>query len=987
MTKSPMFKALAALAVALFTCALGTVWTTGAVNGQVPPEIVKPQYRKPDPVFRLPAIPLVKSPIDERVLGVAFTSDGKRLITAGARDQQPGQVIAWDLTSGKALGHTRGIRGTRGIALSPDDQTLACGEFGGIIRLRDPISGKETGALKGHSVGVNSLAFNTDGSMLASAGLDRVVKVWDMKSKNAKKTLIGHQGMVFSVAFFLSGKAIVTGSEDKTAIIWDLETESPKFTLKLDNGVETVVVSPDDKFVVTGSWDGKIGLWDAATGTEVGAFPHDRSGIYALAFSPDGQTLAAGGTNSLVHLYAMETRQPYGAQGRHAGPVWALAFSPDGTTLASGSEDRLARLWDVAALKKPGGETKVPPQDISPKSTLDAREFKAITALAVSADGTQVATITSEGQVQVRDSLTGIMKARIAGRRRTSLAYAPDSLLLAIGDDEGTVRLCDTATGKDLQVFKSEGGAAQSVAFSPDGKFLASGNVNTKIYVWDVAKPGSVQVVLEGHKAPVMSLAFAPESGGLASGDQAGTLKYWDIKSGKETASQEAHPGGPCVVAYASTGVLASAGSDGALQLWDALLNRKQNFRVPSAVSAMAFSRDGKLLVSGTQIPMLIAWNPESGEPLQQFGAHPGGVTGLALDARDNSLLSGGADGGLLRWQSVTSDLPVPVTVAPPQKATAQPSGDFYHDFRGAKPLPAVFKVQNYENQASLTAEKEGLRITLPAERQRTDRVGLKLPMNLAGDFEVTVGFEILNVALPIKGNNGVGLNVILAREGAGESVSFERNKRPNGDDVLLSAHQTTSPEGKAQWKTKQQPSTMTSGQLRIVRIGGEVTYWAAEGNSNSFRKVDISQYSTVAINTIFLAAYPGFSQNSVDVRLKDLRVRQTAIAQPTNVGSKEKFTEVINTGEVPDAKAPAAFYERRWFLLSVAFFAILLCSAGCLWIVRRRRNDEEVAPAPSSPIVVACAQCEQKLKVRAELLGRKVKCPRCGRAVLVTTT
>ncbi len=130
----------------------------------------------------------------------------------------------------------------------------------------------------------------------------------------------------------------------------------------------------------------------------------------------------------------------------------------------------------------------------------------------------------------------------------------------------------------------------------------------------------------------------------------------------------------------------------------------------------------------------------------------------------------------------------------------------------------------------------------------------------------------------PSKGN-GVGLNMILAREGAGESVSFERNKRVQGDDVLLSTHQTTNPEGKAQWKTKQKPSTMTSGQLRMLRIGDEVTYWAAEGNSNSFRKVDIDQYCAAAINTIFLAAYPGFAQNAVDVRIKDLRVRQTAVA------------------------------------------------------------------------------------------------------------
>ncbi len=974
---------IAALPLALFTCAAGTYVTAEALNSQAPPQLVKAAA-----VFRVPPIPLVKSTVDERILCLVFTSDGQRLIAAGARDQQPGQVSVWDLTGGKAPAQARGIRGTRGIALSPDDKTLACGEFGGTIRLRDPNSGKEVGALKGHNVGVNSVAFNADGSRLASAGLDRTVKIWDMKSKAAIKTLSGHKGMVFSVAFFHSGKAVVTGSEDKTAIVWDLETESPKFTFKLDSSVETVVVSPDDQFVATGSLDGKIRLWDAATGKEVGSFPHSSAGIYALAFSPDGLTLAAGGTDNFVRLWDVPTRQPYAAQGWHAGPVWALAFSPDGTVLASGSEDKMASLWDVAALKKPVDKTDVPPETIAPKQTLDTREFKGIVALALSPEGSEVATITNDGHVQVRDSLTGAMRAQIRGRPRTSLAYAPNQPLLALGDDEGTIRLCDTATGKDLHVFKCEGGVAMAVALSPDGKWLASGNVNRKIYVWEVANPAKRQV-LEGHKSIILSLAFAPDSRGLASGDQSGTLKTWDVETGKETASQEAHPGGSCVVAYASTGVLASAGTDGVINLWQAPLTMLKTIKGAGAVSALTFSRDGKLLVSGTSYATLFAWNPESGELLQKIHAYPSGIASLAMDARDGSLLSGGVDGALLRWPAVSSQLPVPVAVSP-DKAAPAPTGDFYHDFRGAKPLPAFFRVVNSDNQASLTTEKEGLRITLPQDRQRTDRVGLKLSMNLAGDFEVTVGFEILHAAQPTKGN-GVGFNMILAREGAGESVSFERNKRVQGDEVLLSAHQTTSAEGKAQWQTKQKPSAMTSGQLRMLRIGGEVTYWAAEGNSNSFRKLDIDQYCTATINTIFLAAYPGFAQNAVDVRIKDLRVRQTAVAAPTNVASTQDASGATNTGEAADAKSPGAFYERRWFILAVLLFGLLLCSVGGLWLLRRRQGNNEpdsveVISAPPSPIAVVCAQCRQKLKVRAELAGRKVKCPRCGRAVLVTS-
>src|SRR4051812_35852506 len=175
--------------------------------------------------------PAPQADIDEQILALVFTPDGKKLVTAGARFTLPGQFLVWDVATHKELVRVRGITGIRSLAMSPDGQTVACGVFGGAIMLRDVNSGRIRAEATGHEIGVNSLAFSKDGTLLVSAGLDRILKLWNVKGLQERQAFCGHTDMIFSVAFLGHGREFVSGGQDKTARLWDIASGTCKFTL------------------------------------------------------------------------------------------------------------------------------------------------------------------------------------------------------------------------------------------------------------------------------------------------------------------------------------------------------------------------------------------------------------------------------------------------------------------------------------------------------------------------------------------------------------------------------------------------------------------------------------------------------------------------------------------------------------------------------------------------------------------------------------
>jgi WD40 repeat protein/tetratricopeptide (TPR) repeat protein len=508
------------------------------------------------------------------VTRVAFSPDGTWILTGG-NDQA---VKVWEARTGKLLLDAKGMMsgpffwsGDSGVAFSPDGQRIVAGRADGTARVIDARTGAVRLELKGRPhvpgslpYGVVSVAFSSDGTRIVTGGTGGVVgtgeaSVWDARTGAELLELKGHTGTVMSTAFSPDGTRIITGSLDGTARVWDARTGTPRLELEgIKGGIACASFSPDDRWIVTGGKDQKLGeatVWDARTGMPKLALKGLKEGVNSVAINKDGTRIVTGGGEAFkpgeATVWDARTGQAlFELKGFEQG-VTSLAFSPDGERIITGGGEDEVKLWDAST------GTLLLDLTQSHRKRNEGNRLGRV-SVAFSADGKRfiVAGALTKTSVDhgwtardtVRDAQTGAALLELKGSSALSVAFSPDGTQIATGDyfktmASNTATVWDAQTGTALVVLKGHTANVNSLAFSPDGKRIVTGSGDRTVRVWD-ARTGTTLAELKGHTGAVLSVSFSADgarilTAGGGTRDKPGEVFVWDARTGKEPPDEE----------------------------------------------------------------------------------------------------------------------------------------------------------------------------------------------------------------------------------------------------------------------------------------------------------------------------------------------------------------------------------------------------------------------------------------------------------------
>jgi WD40 repeat protein/serine/threonine protein kinase len=472
------------------------------------------------------------------------------------------------------------------------------------------------------STEVHGVAFSLNGERIASAGNDGKIKIWDSRTRQIVQEFTAHDKAARSVAFHPDGRHLASTGADGWAKVWDLTTGQEVFrgpcdALRKFGAAYTVAFSPPDGQYLAAGSDGKVRVWiwmNNRPEAPDGSFSGPEHDSIPVAFSRDGRLATRGTAQQGVNLWDVKSEQLLLSLPVDRHPVTSLAFDNDGRRLASASLGRNVRLWDT----RTGKLLHTLPHTGN------------VLGVAFSPDGKRLVSVGEDKTVRVWDAATGREVLALGGhtRRCECVAFSPNGLRLASASSDGTIRIWDATPlrggeGQEIRTFTRHSDEIRGAAFSPDadGQTIVSVGQDTRVLVWN-AQTGTVNIDFMGHKVVVFGVAWHPNCERIATAGFDGpltTVRVWDVRDAR---------------------------------------NGRQVFTLPqpSESYALAFSPDGRYLLTGGIDGAVRVWNAETGEPVYTLGTHDLEIRSVVFSKSGEHLASASSDGSVKLWDATRLD-------------------------------------------------------------------------------------------------------------------------------------------------------------------------------------------------------------------------------------------------------------------------------------------------------------------------------------------
>ncbi len=621
-------------------------------------------------VWSLPEPPQEVATHAGPVRAVASSADGKQVVTGGDDGiaflwthgaQQPAQKLA---------DHQSAIHAA---AFRADGKQIATGDETGIVRLTSA-DGQLQIVLGAHEGSVTAAAYHPTDGTLATAGADGSVKIWQIPA--APSTELGkHTAAATGLALTSDSKIAVTVGADKTLRIFDLAQAEQTRWIDLPAAATAVAISPNNALVAACVDKATVNVFQLTDGAAQSNVKHP--GVAGVAFAADNAHFATYGADGVIRIWqlpladdSVPTQEIIVGNGKIA--LTSAAYTPGGAYIVVGDADRNVTLFSVSggnAVRGFAGNTA------------------AIHAVAVSADGTKIASAGADKTARVWNLANGNIEATLEHPAPvTCVTFRADATRVVTGCEDGVLRVWDLASGKIVQRIFDHTKPVAGVALAADNTTIISagsdGTIRRSTVLDKVFIPAA-------HEGGVRGLAFTPNGQQLVTCGADKLVKVFDLTGAMVRQMTDCPMPLRCLAVRGDSLQVTAAGEDNQLYQWrldTGALERK--IAAPAAVASLAYNADGTRLVAAAADGHLRSYNPADGLLLEDvatpaeincvtfavdnstvaFGGadkraslqqlpfvrllagHDGAVTALAFTPDGTGLISGGADKTVRHW-------------------------------------------------------------------------------------------------------------------------------------------------------------------------------------------------------------------------------------------------------------------------------------------------------------------------------------------------
>ena len=506
------------------------------------------------------------------------------------------------------------------VALSPDEKFLITGDGGNLIKIRDFITYKVTGELKGHFDRVRKVKFTKDMNKIVSCSNDFTARIWDLEhaesfDKIQSKTLKNFGGKIIDFEFFDQEKKAVFACANRRVVFYNLDTGD--FIKKLQNHtaiVRSLAVNQEKQILYSSGDDKQILTYDLKNIEFTGILTEMESPVNALLLTKHNERLVIGCVDGSINIYGLFKENKYkffevNKENRfiitlkaHKKPVKCLTMNSKGTKLFSGGEDEAIQIWDLQDYKRLG----------------------------------------------VFDSSSQSVNS--------ILVYARDKGLVTASTDQ-IIRIWDIDDSNQVPFCEGHFAKINRIETTKDGKYAFSCCYDKSVIMWDV-KEGIQKNKLKGFKSPVKSLTITSNNK-LITCCYDGNVKVWDITELKALSSFDVESEITHVITTNDDKEFILACYDSLIRVYDLETSKfKRDFKEGhnAAVQRLLLTPDNMKLISSGRDRLITIWDYKTTQLLQIIEGHEGPVYALAfiIEEKTLKLLSGGGDNTLRIWNLET---------------------------------------------------------------------------------------------------------------------------------------------------------------------------------------------------------------------------------------------------------------------------------------------------------------------------------------------